>query len=121
MLDAILWPVIALGGLGLVLGLGLAIASKIFAVETDPNVEKVRELLPGANCGGCGFPGCDGFAKAVAEGKADASKCVAIRKENLVAIGAVLGVEIKEAKDTSRACCAAAIRRTAYPNTATPA
>jgi electron transport complex protein RnfB len=96
MLDAILWPLIALGGLGLLLGLGLAIASKIFAVETDPNVEKVRELLPGANCGGCGFPGCDGFARAVAEGKADAGKCVAISKENLAAVGAVLGVEIKE-------------------------
>lgn len=96
MLNAILWPLIALGGLGLVLGLGLAIASKVFDVKSDPNVEKVRELLPGANCGGCGFPGCDGFARAVAEGKADASKCVAISKGNLAAVGAVLGVEVKE-------------------------
>jgi electron transport complex, RnfABCDGE type, B subunit len=96
MLDAILWPLMALGGLGLILGLGLAIASKIFDVKTDPNVERVRELLPGANCGGCGYPGCDGFAGAVAEGKADASRCVAISRDTLAAVGAVLGVEVKE-------------------------
>ena len=62
----IIWPVAALGGLGLVLGVGLAIAAKMLAVETDPNIEKIRELLPGANCGGCGFPGCDAFAQALA-------------------------------------------------------
>ena len=106
MLDAILWPLIVLGGMGLVLGLGLAIASKIFEVKTDPNVEKIRELLPGANCGGCGFPGCDGFAKAVADGSADASKCVAISCDNLAAVGAVLGIEVKEGeKMVARVIC----------------
>jgi electron transport complex protein RnfB len=106
MLEAILWPLTALGGLGLLLGLGLAVASKIFAVKTDPNVEKVRDLLPGANCGGCGFPGCDGFARAVAEGACDAGKCVAISGENLAAIGAVLGVEMKEGeKLVARVLC----------------
>lgn len=105
-LDAILWPLIALGGLGLVLGLGLGIAAKIFDVKTDPNVEKVRDLLPGANCGGCGFPGCDGFAKAVVEGSADAAKCVALSKDNLLAIGTVLGVEVKEGeKLVARVLC----------------
>lgn len=106
MLDAILWPLIALGGLGLVLGLGLGIAAKIFDVKVDPNVEKVRELLPSANCGGCGFPGCDAFAKAVAEGTADAAKCVAISKDNLTAIGGVLGIEVKEGeKLVARVLC----------------
>ncbi|NLT98339.1 MAG: RnfABCDGE type electron transport complex subunit B [Christensenellaceae bacterium] len=93
MLDAILWPLIALGGIGLVLGLGLAIASKIFEVKVDPKVEQVRELLPGANCGGCGFPGCDGFAKAVAAGEREAGACVALSCDNLAAIGALLGVD----------------------------
>ncbi len=92
MLDSIIWPLIVMGGLGLVLGLGLAIASKIFDVKTDPLVEQVRELLPGANCGGCGIPGCDGFAKAVASGEANASRCVAISCENLDAISALMGV-----------------------------
>ncbi len=92
MLDSIIWPLIVMGGLGLVLGLGLAIASKIFDVKTDPLVEQVRELLPGANCGGCGIPGCDGFAKAVAFGEANASRCVAISCENLDAISALMGV-----------------------------
>ena len=106
MLEAILWPMIALGSLGLLLGLGLAIASRIFAVKTDPKVEKLRELLPGANCGGCGFPGCDGFARAVAEGTIDPSKCAAISQENLDAIGALLGIEIKEGeKKVARVLC----------------
>ena len=86
MLESIIWPLIVLGGLGLVLGLGLAIASKIFDVKIDPLVEQVRELLPGANCGGCGIPGCDGFAKAVAAGEANAARCVAISCDNLAAI-----------------------------------
>ncbi len=88
------------------LGLGLAIASKLFAVEADPKAEGVRELLPGANCGGCGFPGCDGFAKAVAAGEADASKCVAISKDNLASIGTLLGVEMKTGeKNVARVLC----------------
>lgn len=93
MLNDIIWPVVALGGLGLVLGLGLAIASKLLAVKTDPNIEKVRDLLPGANCGGCGFPGCDGFAKAVCAGEADVTKCVALSSDNLSAISELLGVD----------------------------
>lgn len=106
MLNEIIWPVAALGGLGLVMGLGLAIASKIFAVQVDPNIEKIRDLLPGANCGGCGFPGCDGFAKAVAEGEVNVSKCVALPSENLDAISELLGVSAQaEEKKVARVLC----------------
>ena len=66
----ILNPIVVLGGLGLGFGVILSIASNIFAVEVDPKIEEVRAVLPGANCGACGFPGCDGLAKAIAEGKA---------------------------------------------------
>ena len=59
-----------LGGLGLVFGLVLAAASMIFYVESDPRLDQLNVCLPGANCGGCGFPGCDGYAQAVADGKA---------------------------------------------------
>lgn len=92
MLNDILIPVLALGALGLVLGLGLGIAAKVFAVKTDPKVEKVRSFLPGANCGGCGFPGCDGFAKALAAGEAKPAACVVMSADNLNAIADVLGV-----------------------------
>ena len=58
------------------LGLLLAVASKYLAVKEDPRVGEVLKLLPGANCGGCGFPGCSGFATALVEGKAKAvSQC----------------------------------------------
>jgi len=56
--------------MGLLFGAGLAYASQKFAVEVDPRSIAIRDALPGANCGGCGFPGCDGFAKAVAAGEA---------------------------------------------------
>ncbi len=71
----ILNPIIVLGGLGLGFGVLLSIASNIFAVEIDPKIEKVRSVLPGANCGACGFPGCDGLATAIAEGRAPVNAC----------------------------------------------
>ena len=54
-----------IGGLGILFGAGLGYASKKFAVEVDERIPKVRDLLPGANCGGCGYAGCDAFATAV--------------------------------------------------------
>ena len=51
-----LFAIISLGGLGFVLGAGLSIASKKFAVELDPREEAILKALPGANCGACGFP-----------------------------------------------------------------
>ena len=63
MINDILWPVAILGGLAIFFGIVLAYASKKFAVETDPKIDEVRAVLPGANCGACGYPGCDGLAK----------------------------------------------------------
>lgn len=54
-----------LGGLGIVFGIALAVVAARFVVKVDPKVEKVRETLPGANCGACGFAGCMGYAEAV--------------------------------------------------------
>ena len=64
-----------LGALGLIFGLVLAAASKIFYVETDPRLEQLNECLPGANCGGCGYAGCAGYAEAVLKGEAPIGKC----------------------------------------------
>ena len=96
MLKDILWPVVALGGLGLVMGLLLALASKKFAVKVDPKVEEIRELLAGANCGACGYPGCSGYAAALAEGKAPIDACSVTSMENRGKIAGILGVANEE-------------------------
>jgi len=82
-----------LGGLGLVFGLVLAAASKVFHVETDPRLEKLNDCLPGANCGGCGYPGCGGYAEAVLKGEAPIGKCASGGNECAQAMAAVMGVK----------------------------
>ena len=57
--------ILVMGGLGVFIGVGLALASKIFYVYVDPKIEAVDEALPGANCGGCGYPGCTANAVAI--------------------------------------------------------
>jgi len=64
-LSTVYATLIVLAGLGIVFGVALAIVAARFVVKTDPKVEKVRETLPGANCGACGFAGCMGYAEAV--------------------------------------------------------
>lgn len=64
-----------LGGMGLVFGFILTLSTKFFAVETDPLIGEVRAVLPGANCGACGYPGCDGLAAAIAGEKAPINAC----------------------------------------------
>lgn len=90
--------VILLGGMGLIIGAGLAFASKIFYVYTDPLILEVESLLPGANCGGCGLPGCGANAEAIVAGKASPASCVAAGEETAVSIAEALGVSI-EAKE----------------------
>lgn len=60
--------IIALFAIGAVLGCILGIANMYLVVEEDERIGKVTEMLPGANCGGCGYPGCSGFASALVEG-----------------------------------------------------
>ena len=91
-----LTALIAIGGIGLIAGIGLAVASKIFYVYVDPKVIAVEEALPGANCGGCGFPGCSGAASAIVRGLAPANVCVAGGPGVHAQIAAIMGVEVKE-------------------------
>ena len=74
-MNGILAATLMVGGTGLLIGILLGIAGKKFYVEVDERETKVREALPGNNCGGCGYPGCDGLAKAIAEGKAPVNAC----------------------------------------------
>ena len=85
-----------LGGLGLVFGLVLAAASKVFYVETDPRLDQLNECLPGANCGGCGFAGCGAYAEAVLKGEAPVGKCASGGNEAAKAMAAIMGVEAGE-------------------------
>jgi electron transport complex protein RnfB len=86
-------PALILTALGILFGAGLAWAGKVFAVQKDPLVESVREALPGANCGACGFPGCDGLAAAIASGEAKPNACPVGGAASATAIAQILGVE----------------------------
>lgn len=85
----------------------IVLVSRLTAVKTDEREEKIKELLAGANCGGCGFAGCADFAKAVLEGKADISACGPTSKENKSQIAALLGREMVggEEKAAFVHCC----------------
>ena len=92
----ILIAIAILGGLGLVFGLVLAAASKVFYVETDPRLDQLNECLPGANCGGCGFAGCGAYAEAVLKGEAPVGKCASGGNEAAKAMAAIMGVQAEE-------------------------
>ncbi len=93
-------PVITLGVLGLLFGVGLAIASKKFEVQIDPRLDKIHGLLPGANCGACGGAGCFGFAEAVLGGRLLIDNCRVAGDKTKEEIAKVLGKELKKNKKT---------------------
>lgn len=68
-MTGILIAVAVVAGVGIVIGILLGVAGEKFKVEVDEKEIAVRELLPGNNCGGCGYPGCDGLAAAIAKGE----------------------------------------------------
>ena len=88
----ILFAVLVLGGIGLLFGLILGFVGKKFAVETDERVQRVRECLGGANCGACGYAGCDAFAEAVVQGSAPVNGCTPGGNAAAEAIGEIMGV-----------------------------
>ena len=98
--------ILIMGGIGMVVGIGLAVASKVFYVYVDPKIEAVEEALPGANCGGCGLPGCSANAVAVVAGEASPSSCVAGGPEIALEISEILGVKIEAREpDIARPGC----------------
>ena len=85
-----------LGGLGLIFGLVLAVASKVFYVETDPRLDELNECLPGANCGGCGYAGCGGYAEAVLKGEAEIGKCASGGNDCAMKMAEIMGVKAEK-------------------------
>lgn len=82
-----------LGIMGLVFGILLASASKVFFVTEDKRKAQILECLPGANCGGCGYAGCAAYADAMIVGEASAALCNATNQKTVDRIAAILGVE----------------------------
>ena len=97
-MDFILIAVIVLGAIGLIAAIVLFAASKKFAVYEDPRIAQVGELLPGANCGGCGFPGCSGMADALVKGadagSLDGLMCPVGGAETMSQVADLLGLTI---------------------------
>ena len=81
------------GIVGILIGLLLGVASEKFKVEVDEKEIAVRDALPGNNCGGCGYPGCDGLAKAIASGEAKVNQCPVGGQPVAAKIAVIMGVD----------------------------
>ena len=92
MVTGIIIAAAVVGILGILIGVFLGIASEKFKVEVDEKEILVRNELPGNNCGGCGYAGCDALAKAIAAGQADVGACPVGGASTAEKIGAIMGV-----------------------------
>jgi electron transport complex protein RnfB len=89
-------PIIILGVLGLLFGFGLFVASRLFRVHIDPRAVRIEHVLPGANCGACGFGGCSSLAKAIVHGSAEITGCIAGGEDIAHLVSDIMGLEAKE-------------------------
>lgn len=96
---------VVVGGVGLLIGILLGVAGEKFKVEVDEKEIAIRELLPGNNCGGCGYAGCDGLAKAIVTGEVTANSCPVGGADIANAIAEVLGVQVESVKKVAFVKC----------------
>jgi len=102
-----LLAILILGGVGLVFGVFIAIANKRLWVWEDPRIDIVAQMLPNANCGACGLPGCRAFAEQAVEGKVTPAQCTVSGQAAREQIASYLGVDAGEAvKNVARLLCA---------------
>ncbi len=94
----LLFPVLAIGGMGILFGGLLAFASKIFEVKKDERIPKILDFLPGANCGGCGYAGCAAYAEAIVADGASINCCPSCNQETLDKIAEITGVDSSKAE-----------------------
>jgi Na+-translocating ferredoxin:NAD+ oxidoreductase RNF subunit RnfB len=96
-----------LGGLGLTFGVLIAVANLKLKVEEDPRLDEVADLLPGTNCGACGFAGCRAFGEALVKGDAPPATCTVMSAEEREDVADYLGVEAGQAdRRVARLLCA---------------
>lgn len=93
MLENIFIPVIVLGLVALVLGIGLSFASKFFGVKVDKRILEAKEALPGINCGACGYSGCDSFSEAVVNGEAPVNGCPVGGDDTAKQLAKIMGID----------------------------
>lgn len=97
-ITGILIAAVIVAVIGLILGLFLGVAGEKFKVEVDEKEVAIRAELPGNNCGGCGYAGCDGLAAAIAKGEAEVSACPVGGEECAARIGKIMGISAGNAK-----------------------
>ena len=97
-MNPILMAALIFAGISVFLGVVLAVASKVFAVEVDERIEKITEVLPGANCGGCGYAGCAALAAAIVKGEAKMNACNACGDEVTDMIAVIMGKPVVDGK-----------------------
>jgi len=93
MLSTILLTIGFSAVLAFLIGIALAFFNQKFKVERDPKIDEVRAALPGANCGACGFPGCDGYSEAVATGRAVTTKCSVGGSATAETLSKIMGID----------------------------
>ena len=91
-------PILTMSIMGLLFGLALAYAAKIFRVDIDPKIDMVTHALPGANCGACGMPGCASLAEAIVSGKSEITSCAPGGQGVYDKIAGILGMGVKVKK-----------------------
>ena len=102
MTGTIIWTIVILAGLGLLLALILFWVAKKFKVEEDPRIDEVEKVMPGANCGGCGFAGCRAFADAAVKApNLDNHYCPVGGNEVMKKVAGILGYEVKDEGSTT--------------------
>ncbi|MFI3257482.1 MAG: (Fe-S)-binding protein [Spirochaetales bacterium] len=99
-LTMILYTFIVSFSLALVLGFLLGFFQKIFYVPVDEKALKIKEVLPGVNCGACGYPGCEGFANAVSSGEAPVTGCLVGGPKISAMIGDIIKSMASEGENT---------------------
>ena len=107
MTNEIIIPIIILTGMGLLFAVILSIAYKKLKVYEDPRIDVVEEMLPKANCGACGFPGCRAFAEMIVTQRVNPGKCTVSTPEGIERIASIIGVVAsQEEKVVARLLCA---------------
>ena len=127
--DVMIYSVISIGSIGIAAAVILYFVAQRFKVIEDPKIDEVEEALPAANCGGCGYPGCRGFAEATVRSANDNKhieglNCPVGGNDVMAEVASILGLEVEESKpmiavvrcNGSRAACERRHRITMLPS-----
>ena len=94
-MNTVIIAIIVVGSIGLFIGIFLSLASVKFKVEVNEDEEKIRAVLPGNNCGGCGYAGCSGLAAAIAKGEAPVGQCPVGGDPVAAKVSEIMGVKVE--------------------------